>query len=718
MAIPFGFTGVFSMPPFRIYSKQNKTFSDSTVYCVETSLHLADKSPFWKAGKDGEGAYSLHTTIPSRDFFLETDSFLSGHEHDAWRRIYSFLSGLPRIFHQRISGTRQFKVVSGFHDEYAREMWKTHFRGYWDGKEKNWVIRVPRYLTVDELDMALRIFGTTRKRFILNGSIPEGLSKTLCAHQAEAFERVRMAGSDGRKAFLIAHGMGLGKTLMSIALLRAFCDNGGRGGVAFVLKRNLCNWYDTAKACGLKPVIYHKSIPKKYASPDIDTDIEDADLIISTPDFLLHDKKRILSVLGQNRDRMFFVDESSNYRNLDIQISKCALLFALSSVFTLFLSGTPIVESIQDMESSILLGDPLYYPQREFEKNHVRRTEKVLYIPSQKKYISREDVRYVNAKLFAERVAPFYHHYDDSSISISAVYSKHLVLPNQKEEWVKIDVDDTFENHICARLEKEYAKYYNTSLKNVDIEKAVAEFGEGARRKNKTGTLLLFEQMALNSPLQLVSSTSEAPYLQAVVPEIVSHFKGIPPKTPQSAKEQKVLDIASTYAESGHLLIFTFFQQTAERLHDFLQTNFPDQNIFLLSGGSGVSRVQSVAQALQDAGHGILVCTDAMAFGIDDLHFMSSMIHFDLPWTNIELDQRTKRICRLGTTGEKHIYYFLSNAPIEQKKKRTISVKKDASDGVFGLLSSKDNPPLEKESKIQNVETNLEFSGEELGMSL
>jgi superfamily II DNA or RNA helicase len=80
------------------------------------------------------------------------------------------------------------------------------------------------------------------------------------------------------------------------------------------------------------------------------------------------------------------------------------------------------------------------------------------------------------------------------------------------------------------------------------------------------------------------------------------------------------------------------------------------------SGGTGDVELQAIVKEFQSAKSGvqILVATNVASEGLNLHQNCHRLIHFDLPWSLIVLEQRNGRIDRLGQTKAPQIHYFAS----------------------------------------------------------
>src|SRR5207248_79888 len=109
-------------------------------------------------------------------------------------------------------------------------------------------------------------------------------------------------------------------------------------------------------------------------------------------------------------------------------------------------------------------------------------------------------------------------------------------------------------------------------------------------------------------------------------------------------KRSLLLDICASAEEP--ILIFTSAIATANDIFTAVKTARPS--------GMITSRAAVPADALAAFMRGdvdILVCTDLAAEGLN-LQRAGMVVHYDVPWNPVRIDQRNGRACRIGQTRE------------------------------------------------------------------
>lgn len=97
------------------------------------------------------------------------------------------------------------------------------------------------------------------------------------------------------------------------------------------------------------------------------------------------------------------------------------------------------------------------------------------------------------------------------------------------------------------------------------------------------------------------------------------------------------------------------------------------------SGGSTDVTLQKIVKGFQASTNGfqILVTTNVASEGLNLHQNCHRLIHFDLPWSLITLEQRNGRIDRLGQTETPQVFYFASRATQDTKETKAADLKDD-----------------------------------------
>lgn len=99
----------------------------------------------------------------------------------------------------------------------------------------------------------------------------------------------------------------------------------------------------------------------------------------------------------------------------------------------------------------------------------------------------------------------------------------------------------------------------------------------------------------------------------------------------------------------------------------------------------------------------VLIATESAAEGIN-LQFCHHLIHYDLPWNPMRLEQRIGRIHRIGQQEDVHLYYFIAQNTIEEKMYAMLHEKVALFERVIGeldvILSNKSSSSLQTDKQI------------------
>lgn len=664
------FLGFLNAVPFEVQYRKDDVWNDTEYRIIARGrdFHASAPKGLWR--ECPEGCFFTASTIPSAELFLATDALLSGNEHAAWRKVYDILSGLPRILFRENDKVGYISVKCGYHDVFFREMMKTHFNGKWNPDDRCWTIYPPDKEYRQAFLSSLSIFASARRRLAIGRpETMEGLPMELLDHQTYVHDLIRSAGNDGKRAFLVAHDMGLGKTYTSLSAVKSFIETSadGRGCVAVVPPGTIRQWRACAAETGLTSSVYHSTNPKWESLGD--EELSESDVIITGVEFLKENPERLNVITRHSERRICILDEATKCKNRKCGNYKTILPVSLASDFTVFLSGTPLLNNIEEMENLILLGDPRYYPYKEFAENHIREEKKEVYVPTQKKRITIKVNTYVNEEAFRKKVLPFFDRETKKSTSLG------IILPDVEETNVTV-VPGEVERKICALLRSEYENFY---ISSIDEDKTLLQLASG--HHSKSGAVIIFEQMVLNAPETIFQSRGKSPVLEAVQERVSA--EGLIPAGYVPEKMRKLISILSEpHALAAPSVVFTGFKTTAAVLKRTLEETFPGRPVFLVAGGTAHSKKSKVLSKLRGTDNGIIICTDAMTYGVE-MQFASTLVQYDLPWSPMVADQRTDRINRIGASGTRHIYYITAAGTIEESKWRIHEKKRKTVETVL-----------------------------------
>ena len=147
-----------------------------------------------------------------------------------------------------------------------------------------------------------------------------------------------------------------------------------------------------------------------------------------------------------------------------------------------------------------------------------------------------------------------------------------------------------------------------------------------------------------------------------------------------SEKHTKFWKLRELLAEAGweggsigeKVVVFSERVDTLEylkrRLHEELAT--ADERIALFYGATDDQEQQRLVKdfGTEDGKVGILLCSDVASEGINLHYYCHRMVHFDLPWSLITLEQRNGRIDRFGQHHTPEIHYLLTTPGTEDSR--------------------------------------------------
>lgn len=140
---------------------------------------------------------------------------------------------------------------------------------------------------------------------------------------------------------------------------------------------------------------------------------------------------------------------------------------------------------------------------------------------------------------------------------------------------------------------------------------------------------------------------------------------------PTDARWEALLEWINTHLKQGHmlrnderLLIFTEYKHTLDYLIERLRrAGLTQPQVESLYGGASSKQRETIKEAFNDPWHPlrILVGTDTVSEGISLQLSCRYVIHQEIPWNPMRLEQRNGRVDRHGQERDVHIFHFTSN---------------------------------------------------------
>lgn len=173
----------------------------------------------------------------------------------------------------------------------------------------------------------------------------------------------------------------------------------------------------------------------------------------------------------------------------------------------------------------------------------------------------------------------------------------------------------------------------------------------------------------------------------------------------------QTLQLPFTHTKAQHLvnllkdindkvIIFTEYKTTQLFLQWFLQKSGIRSVPF--NGDFKKSKRAWMTQLFENNAQ-VLIATESAAEGIN-LQFCHHLIHYDLPWNPMRLEQRIGRVHRIGQKEDVHIYYFITKETIEEKMYEMLHEKVELFEHVIGeldlILSNPHHHPNHQHEKL------------------
>jgi SNF2 family DNA or RNA helicase len=169
----------------------------------------------------------------------------------------------------------------------------------------------------------------------------------------------------------------------------------------------------------------------------------------------------------------------------------------------------------------------------------------------------------------------------------------------------------------------------------------------------------------------------------------------------QFTKAKALLQLVQSL--NSKVIIFTEYRATQLYLQHLLYQN----GIFsvLYQGGKKASNKDWTKYLFKEKAD-VMIATDAGSEGLN-LQFCHNMIHYDLPWNPMKLEQRIGRIHRLGQQEDVQLFYLILKDTIEEHILKILYKKVDIFKQLIGDLDE-----ILSQKPIDNL-SNLHFDAKE-----
>jgi len=106
------------------------------------------------------------------------------------------------------------------------------------------------------------------------------------------------------------------------------------------------------------------------------------------------------------------------------------------------------------------------------------------------------------------------------------------------------------------------------------------------------------------------------------------------------------------------------------------------RRVALLHGGLAASEQRRALEAFLNADADVLLATDVASQGLNLQHRARWVVHFDLPWTPMRLEQRIGRVDRIGQARPVHVTEVGVRHQAQAALRRRVATRQDASDNA------------------------------------
>jgi SNF2 family DNA or RNA helicase len=439
---------------------------------------------------------------------------------------------------------------------------------------------------------------------------------------------------------ILADDMGLGKSVMTLALLAADRDHGQTGAAAaagtagptlLICPMSLVgNWEREAQrfAPDLSVHVHHGS--DRLAGADLRAALAAADLVITTYGLAARDHEELAAV----RWRRVVCDEAQNIKNAGTRQARAVR--GLPAGSRIALTGTPVENRLGELWSIMEFTSPgLLGPASKF----------------------RED--------FA---VPVERHGDEAATARLKRLTGPFILRREKtDRSIIADLPDKIEMKVWCNLTPEQASLYQATVADM-MQRIEAAEADIERRGLVLATMAKLKQVC-NHPAHLLGDGSALPG--------------------RSGKLARLEEIGDEIVAAGDkALCFTQYAEFGRVLQPYLAARLGCPVLYLHGGTAKQARDHLVAefQALTEPAV-FLLSLKAGGTGLN-LTGASHVIHFDRWWNPAVEDQATDRAYRIGQRKDVQVRKFVCVGTLEERIDAMIEEKKALAQRVVGTGES------------------------------
>jgi ERCC4-related helicase len=459
-----------------------------------------------------------------------------------------------------------------------------------------------------------------------------------------------------RPRILIADAVGLGKTIEAGILLSELIKRGRGDRILVVtMKSMLSQFQQEMWARFTIPLVRLDSVGiQKVRSkiPSNKNPFNYFNRVIISVDTLKNDSQ-YRTYLEQCQWDVIVIDECHNVANVHTQRNRLASLLARTCDSLILLSATPhngkpeSFAQLINMLEPTAIADESNYTHEEIQGLFTRRFKKDIENEVSSEFRERDSQkREVPASPQEEKFLQFLHSLRFNTLD--AKTSKQLSLPGLSQ--IRGTKDTLFKNTLFKAFLSSPAACLHT------VQQRIKRIEQRIQDEPATKEVLVSDLEKLRKAESLLLNISN---------DAFNKYRYLKQLLTEELKWTGKKD-------SPRVLIFSERIQTLQYLSERLQKDFGvDEKIIKVfhAGMSDIEQQEIVEDfGKEDSSVRILLASDVASEGVNLHYFCNHLIHFDIPWSLITLEQRNGRIDRYGQKHTPHIYYLITKSQDDEIK--------------------------------------------------
>ena len=526
----------------------------------------------------------------------------------------------------------------------------------------------------------------------------------------------------GKRGLMLAHEVGLGKTIISGMILKHLLHHGHIKNVLIITPLSIARqWMEDLKnKFSIEPVEITSRRIKGFS-------LENSKVYVISYDLL----REHIKDFPKEWD-LVIVDESHFIRNS--QTLRFKAVKELKPKFWLLLTATPMHNRIEDIATQLFL----FVPEEIISRATKREISKVDRTKLFKTFIKRRLQKKELSDVIPERkVLP------PEIISLSQkemeIYDKLLNFLSKESRYYQI-ISRSIE-HIAPFIKQRYLEEFVSSksavifaLNNLKeriksaIKTGYIEYNLGMIRRESEGLVtdeirsFIEDELEARSDMEILRDKEGNLIVRFAIDdkikegleEDVNHLNGITEeieKLDESTKVKRIVELIKKLKPSKDkkMVVFVGFIKTGESIVSLLEKEGIKAGFF--HGKLEEAKRNKLIECLWNRGEDridVLVSTDAAYVGLN-LQIADTIIHHDLSWNPMVVEQRIGRIHRIGQKKPITSYSFLCKDTIDKRKHEILTEKLEEISTHLGMSYSVILPEVAISSEIERLMAQFEL---------